>query len=84
MSTDIEIHGACAPEFTAVRDAFAANFKDGKEVGASFALAQEGEVVVDLWAGHADAARKRPWASDTLINTYSTTKGMAATVVGVL
>ncbi|HCO59270.1 MAG TPA: hypothetical protein DIT58_03675 [Porticoccaceae bacterium] len=84
MSTDIEIHGACAPEFTAVRDAFAANFKDGKEVGASFALAQEGEVVVDLWTGHADAARKRPWASDTLINTYSTTKGMAATVVGVL
>ncbi len=84
MSTDIEIHGACAPEFTAVRDAFAANFKDGKEVGASFALAQEGEIVVDLWAGHADAARKRPWASDTLINTYSTTKGMAATVVGVL
>lgn len=84
MSRGIEIHGACAPEFTAVRDAFAANFKDGKEVGASFALAQEGEVVVDLWAGHADAARKRPWASDTLINTYSTTKGMAATVVGVL
>lgn len=84
MSTGIEIHGTCAPEFTAVRDAFAANFREGKEVGASFALAQEGEVVVDLWAGHADAARTRPWNSDTLINTYSTTKGMAATVVGVL
>lgn len=84
MNTDIEIQGVCAPEFAAVRDAFAANFRDGKEVGASFALAQEGEIVVDLWAGHADAARTRPWTSDTLINTYSTTKGMAATVVGVL
>ncbi len=79
-----EIQGNCAPGFTEVRDAFLANFEDGKEVGASFALVIEGEVVVDLWAGHADSARTRPWQSDTVINTYSTTKGMAATVVGVL
>ena len=84
MSDDIEIHGSCAPAFAAVRDAFAVNFNDGKEVGASFVLVQAGEVVVDLWAGFADAARTRPWQADTLINTYSTTKGMAATVVGVL
>ncbi|TAL07309.1 MAG: class A beta-lactamase-related serine hydrolase, partial [Porticoccaceae bacterium] len=84
MSSDIEIQGTCAPGFAKVRDAFAANFADGKEVGASFALAVEGEIVVDLWGGFADAARTRPWQSDTLINTYSTTKGMAATVVGVL
>jgi len=84
MTNDIEIHGTCASEFSAVRDAFAANFKDGSEVGSSFALTLGGEVVVDLWAGFADAARTRPWNSDTLINTYSTTKGMAATVVGVL
>lgn len=84
MSTELEIQGSCAPEFTAVRDAFALNFKEGKEVGASFALAFEGEIVVDLWAGHADATRTRAWQSDTLINTYSTTKGMAATVVAIL
>lgn len=84
MSSDIEIQGTCAPSFAKVRDAFAANFAAGKEVGASFALALEGEIVVDLWGGFADAARTRPWQADTLINTYSTTKGMAATVVGVL
>ena len=84
MSTGIEIQGTCGPGFARVRDAFTANFTDGKEVGASFALAIEGEIVVDLWGGFADAARSRPWRSDTLINTYSTTKGMAATVVGVL
>ncbi|MGD9984243.1 MAG: serine hydrolase domain-containing protein [Porticoccaceae bacterium] len=84
MSTGIEIQGTCEPGFTRVRDAFAANFTDGKEVGASFALAIEGEIVVDLWGGFADAARTRPWRADTLINTYSTTKGMAASVVGVL
>lgn len=84
MAIDIEIQGAYAPEFTKVRDAFAANFDDAREVGASFALALEGEIVVDLWAGHADGARTKPWQADTLINTYSTTKGMVATVVGVL
>jgi CubicO group peptidase (beta-lactamase class C family) len=84
MSPDIEIQGTCAPEFANVQDAFAANFTEGREVGASFALAIAGEIVVDLWAGYADIACSRPWQADTLINTYSTTKGMAATVVGVL
>ncbi len=84
MSSDSKIHGSCASAFSAVREAFAANFTEGKEVGASFVLVQAGEVVVDLWAGFADAARTRPWQGDTLINTFSTTKGMVATVVGVL
>jgi CubicO group peptidase (beta-lactamase class C family) len=34
--------------------------------------------VVDLWGGHADQGRTRPWSRDTLVNVYSTTKGMAA------
>ena len=79
-----EINGTCSAEFARVKDAFAANFKNGKEVGASFALAVAGELVVDLWGGHSDGARTKTWQADTLINTYSTTKGMAATVVGVL
>jgi CubicO group peptidase (beta-lactamase class C family) len=31
-----------------------------------------------LWAGHADQARTRPWQRDTLVNVWSTTKGMTA------
>jgi len=38
----------------------------------------DGEMVVDLWAGHADAAHTRPWERDTIVNVYSTTKGMTA------
>jgi CubicO group peptidase (beta-lactamase class C family) len=34
--------------------------------------------VVDLWAGYADPQRTRPWERDTLVNVYSTTKGMIA------
>jgi len=61
-----------------VRDAFAANFESGREVGASFAVAVDGELVVDLWGGHADAAKTRPWERDTIVNVFSTTKAMTA------
>jgi CubicO group peptidase (beta-lactamase class C family) len=37
-----------------------------------------GELVVDLWGGHADAAKTRPWQRDTIVNVYSTTKTMTA------
>ena len=72
------IHGRCDPRFAAVRDAFAANFAAGREVGASFAATVEGEPVVDLWGGHADAATTRPWERDTIVNVFSTTKAMTA------
>jgi CubicO group peptidase (beta-lactamase class C family) len=73
-----EIHGDCSPRFAAVREAFASNFEAGREVGASFAATLEGEPVVDLWAGHTDAGRTRPWQRDTIVNVYSTTKAMTA------
>ncbi|XVU30592.1 serine hydrolase domain-containing protein [Actinoplanes sp. CA-054009] len=61
-----------------VRAAFEQNFADGAEVGASFCATVDGDVVVDLWGGHADAARTRPWERDTIVNVYSITKTMAA------
>lgn len=73
----VEIQGRCDARFAAVRDAFAANFADGQELGASFAATLEGEPVVDIWAGNADE-HGRPWREDTIVNVYSTTKTMAA------
>jgi len=78
MTTTIEVHGVCDNRFAAVRDAFAENFATQGEVGAAVAVCLDGEAVVDLWAGHADEARSRPWQRDTIVNVYSTTKGMAA------
>ena len=71
------VAGECAKRFERVRDAFTASFGAG-EVGAAVAVTVDGELVVDLWGGHADAARSRPWTRDTIVNTYSTTKGMTA------
>lgn len=77
----VEIHGFAAPPYARVKDAFAANFAEADEVGARFSLVQGGETVVDLWAGHADRARTRPFAEDTLTPIFSTTKALAALMI---
>ncbi|HTO52294.1 MAG TPA: serine hydrolase domain-containing protein [Myxococcota bacterium] len=74
----MEIQGHCAPRFAKVKDAFAKNFAVENEYGASFAATLNGELVVDLWGGHADRARSRPWRRDSLANVWSTTKAMTA------
>ncbi|MBL9098910.1 MAG: beta-lactamase family protein [Alphaproteobacteria bacterium] len=76
--TEAAVHGHCDERFAAVREVFVNNLKGGLDVGASFAATVEGEMVVDLWGGFADAARTRPWARDTIVNVYSTTKTMTA------
>lgn len=71
-----EIHGTCDERFGAARDAFAANFDKNFDVGACVAVYLDGEPVIDLWGGHADAEKTRPWERDTIINVWSTTKTM--------
>ena len=82
--TVTEIHGTVAPGFEAARDHFAGNFENDLEIGASFAVMHKGEMVVDLWAGDADETGATPWGHDTLANTWSTTKGVAAICIALL
>ena len=70
------VEGFCQPEFQKVHDAFVNNFEAGREVGASVAIAIEGELVVDLWGGHTDESRTQAWESDTITNVWSSTKTM--------
>lgn len=42
---------------------------------------QRGETVLDLCTGWADRARSRQWRPDTLALSFSTTKGVASTVI---
>jgi len=73
-----EIHGTVAPGFESVRDAFAANWAEHGEVGASVCATVGGETVVDLWGGTATFDDgEREWADDTIINVWSTTKTMS-------
>ncbi|MCA6335809.1 MAG: beta-lactamase family protein [Phenylobacterium sp.] len=74
----VEVHGTCDPRFDSVRRTFAGNLESGADVGASFAVTMDGEMVVDLWGCCADPGQTRPWEADTLVNVYSTTKTMTA------
>jgi CubicO group peptidase (beta-lactamase class C family) len=78
---DAPIGGLCPPRFAAVRAAFEANFAAGLELGARFAFAIEGEIVVDLIGGWADRAQTQAFAEDTLTPVFSTTKAIAAFMV---
>ena len=73
----VAISGNCDPGLGAVKDAFAANFADRGDVGASVALVMNGELTVDLWGGTQDVEGTVPWERDTIINVYSTTKTMS-------
>jgi CubicO group peptidase (beta-lactamase class C family) len=72
------IDGTCDGAFTGVREALAANFADGLELGASLSISVGGRNVVDLWGGHLDAAKTRPWERDSLVCVFSCTKGVVA------
>lgn len=68
------VHGTADASFDKVRSMLADNIASGVEVGASIAVDLEGEMVVDLWGGYADAARTKPWTADTVVNMWSSTK----------
>lgn len=75
---DVEIHGWCAPRFAPLKDAFRRNFTGAGELGAAFAAYVGGEPVADLWAGSLDSRHSAPWAENTLVNIFSTTKGLVS------
>ena len=79
-----EIHGSCDAAFESVRRVFEENFHARDEIGAAVALVVDGRPRVDLWGGSADQARTQPWQRDTLVNVYSTTKGLFAAAVAAL
>lgn len=75
------VQGACAPRFERLRAAFERNFTEDGEVGAAVAVMLDGEMVVDLWGGHCDAARRRVWERDTIVCMMSVAKAVSALCV---
>jgi CubicO group peptidase (beta-lactamase class C family) len=68
-----EIHGSCDDRFGAVREALERNLQF-EELGASIAVDLDGKSVVDIWGGYTDIEQTKPWAEDTIVNVWSTTK----------
>lgn len=76
-----DIKGSCTTDFIGVSDAFERNFAQRDEAGAAVAVWVDGDLVVNLWGGWADAAGTRPWEQDTLTTVLSGTKGLTSTCV---
>ena len=84
MTPTVAVNGTCDPRFSAVRDNFERNFTHDNEVGAAVAVWVEGDLVVNLWGGYADARRRRPWRENTLASVFSGTKGLTSTCIHLL
>jgi len=79
---EIEVRGTVAAGFEGVREAFASNFVDGLDRGASFSLWVGGEEVVDIAAG--EDVPGEPYETDTLQLVFSSTKGLTAICANIL
>src|ERR1700731_2721799 len=82
VSPDL-IRGDVDEGYGKVADAFRANFASGREVGAAVAVYRDGVKVVDMWGGYRNGFTKALWQRDTMVNMFSTTKGIASLAVSV-
>lgn len=73
--------GALPSTFNLVGDAFAANFEDGLELGASFAAVIGGELIIDIRGGFRDRTKEEPWTEDTLACVYSSGKAVLTLLI---
>lgn len=70
------IQGQCGAQFEALRESLRSNLESGQDLGASLAVTVDGQLVVDLWGGFADAGRRKPWEADSLVLVMSVTKAL--------
>ena len=76
------IDGMLNPDFASVAEVFRAQMR-AYPGGGAVCVYHEGECVVDLWGGQRDRAGRR-WTADTMAPSFSTTKGVASTLVHIM
>jgi CubicO group peptidase (beta-lactamase class C family) len=82
-SDRFDIQGHVSRGFNPVREAFAENFVRRRELGGACCAFRSGEKVVDLWGGIRNKQTGEPWERDTMVITYSVTKGLAAMTLAI-
>jgi len=78
------LQGHVADRFAPVVDAFAQNFAQEEELGAGCSVVVDGETVVDLWGGWADAAQSQPWDAHSTVCMMSVAKGVTGIAFNML
>tara|TARA_E500000331_G_scaffold319464_1_gene332222 strand:- start:809 stop:2023 length:1215 start_codon:yes stop_codon:yes gene_type:complete len=72
------VNGYCDDRFIKAQNIFEKSLEDGFELGGAICLEVKGEKVLDLWGGYKDQDRNEAWEENTIVNVFSTTKGIAA------
>jgi len=78
----VQLEGHLHPAFGRVAERLRAQLRETPG-GAAVCVYHHGECVVDLWGGARDAAG-RPWQADTMAPSFSTTKGVASTLLHIM
>lgn len=73
--------GFLSQKFDLIGDAFAENFAEGLELGASFSAIIDGEMIADIRGGVIDRAQENPWTESTLACVYSSGKAVLTLLV---
>jgi CubicO group peptidase (beta-lactamase class C family) len=76
-----QLSGFVDPQFLDVAVCFGRLFGAPTGGGGALQVRWRGRTVVDLWKGFADPHGARPWTRDTAAISFSTTKGVASTVI---
>ena len=75
------INGTADRRFKPLIQRFAGMFRRPSHGGGALAVYLNGQPVVDVWTGYADSKGERLWERGTAAMSFSTTKGVASTVV---
>lgn len=77
------LHGTVHPDFADVAAALARQIPSDRRAGSAVCVYHRGHPVVDVWGGGRNAAGE-PWQAQTLAPSFSTGKGVLATLLHVL
>jgi CubicO group peptidase (beta-lactamase class C family) len=77
----VAYRGYVEPGFEPVAELFAKLITAPGRGGGSFVVRYGDHAVIDIWGGIADSRTGRPWQRDTLGLSFSTSKGVAATII---
>jgi CubicO group peptidase (beta-lactamase class C family) len=75
------VDGIVHPVFAPVVSYFGRHFNATSTGGGALSVRLHGRPVIDVWGGFQDHHRSLPWERDTITICFSTTKGVASTVI---
>jgi len=69
------VEGTCEEKFSEIKNIFSGFFEKNQESGASFSVIQNQKKIISIYGGVKNS-KKEPWDQNTIVNTFSASKGI--------